>query len=299
MRFKGLDLNLLVALEILLTEQSVSRAAIRMNLSQSAMSSALSRLRDQFADDLLVPAGRGFHLSPRAHRLLPEVRAILARIEGGVLSRCSVSPAMAKRHIRFMASDYVSLTALAPGLRQLSTEAPGLTFDIVRMADQPFRAIEQYDIDLLVTYDLYVSRHHPSEQWFADDYVVLAWSQGKWTSENLNADAFSVAPQIAVRFEPRGSLTHDEILLSAQGISKNVVLTVPGHALIPHFLMGTDRIVTLQRRLATRFVQQFPLRIIELPVCISPGREAFQWHQSNDGDPVLQFVRQRLLALPL
>ena|GEM_PF-5239929 len=68
-----------------------------------------------------------------------------------------------------MASDYVSLTALAPGLSKLSVEAPNMTFDIVKMADRPFKAIEQYDIDLLITSDLYISRDHPYEQWFCDD----------------------------------------------------------------------------------------------------------------------------------
>ncbi len=297
MRYKGLDLNLLAALEVLLTEQSVSRAAAKMHLSQSAMSNALSRLRERFSDELLVPAGRGFHLSPRAHRLLPEVRAILARIDGGVLSRCSASPAMAKRHIRLMASDYVSLTALAEGLSKLSVEAPNLTFDIIKMTDQPFRYIEQYDIDLLITSDLYISHKHPSQPWFCDDYVALVCSHGKWTSQNFDRDSFSVAPQIAVRFEPRGNQTHDENMLSTLGIMKDTVLTISSHALIPYFLVGTDRVATLQRRLAAIFMQQFPLRLIELPVVVPPIKEVFQWHQSNDGDPVLDYVRHKLLSL--
>ena len=87
MRLKNLDLNLLVALDVLLAERNVSRAAEQMNITQSAMSNTLARLRDYFGDDLLVRVGRGFALTPRADLLREPVRDILVRVESSVMAR--------------------------------------------------------------------------------------------------------------------------------------------------------------------------------------------------------------------
>ncbi len=297
MRFKGHDLNLLVAAEALLTARNVTRAAERLNLSQSATSSALARLREQFEDELLVPVGRGFRLSQRAEVLLPSLRSILGRIDSEVIGGAPINPQDAVRHIRLMASDYVALTKLASGLDALGREAPGLTFEINRITDTPFSAIEQYDVDLLIAPDVFISQKHPSSMYFDDDYVALVDRKGPWNATNLTREAFFEAPQVAVQFELRGNPTHDDRILEQRGEAKQVFVAVPSHALVPYFLVGSDRIATIHRKQAEIFARQFPLKVLELPIEIPPLTEMFQWHKANEDDAVLRFVRERLTAL--
>ena len=297
MRFKGHDLNLLAAAEVLLTERNVSRAAERLNLSQSATSSALARLREQFDDELLVPAGRGFRLSARAEQLLPRIRSILGRVEYEIIGGSIQEPRDAARHVRLMASDYVSLTTLAPGLARLSHEAPGLTFEITRMTDRPSLAIEQYDVDLLIAPDVFNSQKHPSSVYFDDDYVILTSSESPWLDGGMTRESYFAAHQVAVQFELRGNPTHDDRFLEQLGQRKQVFVTVSSHALVPYFLVGSDRIATIHRKQAEIFTRLFPLEILELPIEIPSLTEMFQWHSANDDDAVLRYVRERLSEL--
>src|SRR5579862_6764962 len=106
MRYNKLDLNLLVALDHLLHLRSVSGAAERMNMTQSAMSNALFRLREYFKDDLLVKIGRRMELTPRAESLKDAVRDILVRVEWTVAATSQFDPARSERQFNVLVSDY-------------------------------------------------------------------------------------------------------------------------------------------------------------------------------------------------
>lgn len=299
MRYKGLDLNLLAALEVLLSERNVTRAAERLNLTQSATSSALARLREQFADELLIPAGRDLRRSALAEEMLPKVRAILAQVDNNLLRDRNIDPRAVQRDVRIMASDYVALTVLGPGLAKIASEAPGLHFEIVPVTDAVALAIENYSIDLLIAPDVYVSSRHPSAFFFYDDYVALACINNTALSAILAKDEYLSVPQVAVRFQLAGAMPHDEKSLEQGGNFKMIAITVRSHALMPYFVMGTSRIATLQRRQGEIFAKQFPLKILELSeeIAIPAIREMFQWHESNNGDPVLEYVCSTLRTI--
>ena len=293
MRYKGIDLNLVAALEVLLTERNVTRAAVRLNLSQSATSSALARLREQLNDALLVQAGRDLRRSAFAEELLPKLRAILAQVDSNLINVRVGDPRKAHRLVRIMASDYVALTMLGRCFAAVSAEAPGITFDVVPVEDGPWKAIEDYSVDMLITLDLYVSDQHPSELFFEDDYVALACAGNAAVVDRLTLEEYLSLPHVSVRFQTEGALTHDERFLEQTGLQKAKAVTVRSHALVPYFIVGTQRIATLQRRQAAIFARLFPLKLLELPVQVPSIREVFQWHQSNDGDLVLNYLRQR------
>jgi LysR family transcriptional regulator, nod-box dependent transcriptional activator len=293
LRYKGIDLNLFAALEVLLTERNVTRAAAQLNLSQSATSSALARLREQFDDELLVQAGRELHRSPFAEEILPRLRAVLAHVDNDLINLRVTDPRKAVRNIKIMASDYVALAMLGRCLAEISAEAPGITFDIVPVSNNLPKVIEDYSVDLLITLDLYISRQHPSALFFEDDYVALACAGNEALAERLTMEEFLSSPQVSVRLQRESGQTHDEWFLEQSGFQKATAVTVRSHALVPYFIVGTKRIATLHRRQATIFARQFPLRVLELPMLIPSVREMLQWHQSNDGDPVLEYLRKR------
>ena len=123
MRFKRLDLNLLVALDLLLETRSVSQAATRMNLSQPAMSSALARLREYFGDELLVADGKRLYTTPYAELLMPRVRDCLGQLDALVSSPSKFEPSTSQRRFSIICSDYIAAALLVPLSARLATEA--------------------------------------------------------------------------------------------------------------------------------------------------------------------------------
>lgn len=296
MRFNGYDLNLLVALEVILTEKNVTRAAKKLNLSQSATSNALARLRLQFNDELLMSSGKTFHRTARADELLKKVRPILAQIEKEVILETSTDPRTAERYIKIIASDYVSLTALGQSLKIIHHEAPGLRFEVSRMHDTPSLLLEKYDIDFLITLDIFAAPSHPYFTYFEDEYVGLVAKENMTLKKKLTQDEYLAMPHIVVRFESGGAPTHDDRYFEQLGLNKNIYAVIPSHALIPYFLAHTDFIATVQRRQAETFIKHFPLKIVELPLTIPPIKEIIQWHAARDGDQILQWLRGRLIS---
>ena len=123
MRFQGLDLNLLLALDVLIEERSVSRAAERLHLSQPAMSAALRRLRDYFNDPILAAHGKRMIPTPHALALREQLRALLTDIERMVSISTQFDPAQSERRFRVGASDYLTtvlFTRLVPQLERVA-----------------------------------------------------------------------------------------------------------------------------------------------------------------------------------
>ena len=136
MRFNKLDLNLLVALDHLLNLRSVSGAAARMNMTQSAMSNALLRLREYFGDDLLVKIGRRMELTPRAEALKDAVRDVLVRVEWTIATTADFDPAQSDRQFNVLVSDY-TLATLIPKVLALCRKAEStVRFNFLHQVDR-------------------------------------------------------------------------------------------------------------------------------------------------------------------
>jgi DNA-binding transcriptional LysR family regulator len=170
------DLNLLVALDALLAERSVRRAGNRLNLSQSAMSGALARLRHYFRDELLVPVGRHMALTPVAEGLVEPVRDILLRIRGTLGSKPRFDPSTANRHLSLAVSDYVTEILMADVLRQARREAPHITFELRPVGRRASEDLESGELDFLISPEGYISPTQPAEALFEDTYTCVAWA---------------------------------------------------------------------------------------------------------------------------
>ena len=148
MNFKGLDLNLLVALDALLNESSVTAAARKVHLSQSAMSSALGRLRRHFHDALLVSVGRRMERTPYAVQLAGAVRSILLQIESSLKGPAAFDPARAKRRFTIAASDYAVNVLLLDMQRICATRAPDVVLEILAVTHDTVDALARGELDL-------------------------------------------------------------------------------------------------------------------------------------------------------
>src|SRR6185436_8079299 len=130
MHLDGLDLNLLVVLDSLFCERNVTRAGERIHLSQSATSGALSRLREFFKDDLLVPVGRKMVLTPLAEELALPVRQLLLQAEAIIHRSPHFSAETSQRTFRLVMSDYVATVLMSRALPEIQRQAPGIAIEV-------------------------------------------------------------------------------------------------------------------------------------------------------------------------
>jgi DNA-binding transcriptional LysR family regulator len=295
MRFKGLDLNLLVALDILLTEKNVSRAADKLCLSQSATSGALARLRDYFGDDLLVQVGRKMVLTPRAMSLSAKVRGALMQIDGTIIQPPNFDPATVKRELTIVASDYVVIAELSKALSEIGRKAPGLRLVINPPSARPRESLERGDVDLIAMPEVYLSPDHPSERYFSDEYVVVAWEGNTRIGEEITEEEFYACGHVTMQFATH-TPSFETWFMENQGAERRIAAISGSFTALPFMLEGTNNIALLQRKLAETYAAFLPLRVMKNPVKIPALVEHLQWHRFSETDECLAWVRNEILS---
>jgi DNA-binding transcriptional LysR family regulator len=295
MRFKGLDLNLLVVLDALLATRNVSFAGRTLNLSQSATSGALAPLRDYFEDELLVQKGRSMVPTDLGTSLQPLVRSALMQIEGTIIERPGFDPAIESRDIRIIASDYVMMAWLAPILAELGQSAPNLRFEIATPEKDPVHALETGTADLLLMPEKYLSRDHPSTPCFEDTYCVIACQHNTAIGESLDPETFFALGHVDAAF-PSLAPGYSDWFMRQSGRERRIELRAGSFTILPSFVVGTNRIAVVHRRLAEQFITHMPLRLLETPVSIPNIVESLQWHRHAEDNECLKWVRQKILA---
>ncbi|TRX57431.1 LysR family transcriptional regulator [Thalassomonas sp. M1454] len=150
MNIANIDLNLLVALDVLLREKNVTRAASQLNITQPAMSNSLKRLRNLLNDPVLVRTSEGMVATERANQLAPVIRTILRDLKEALQQVEEFEPLNSKRVFRLMASDYAASTLLPPLLEKINVIAPNITIDIMTPSDVTFHDVEDGKIDMAI-----------------------------------------------------------------------------------------------------------------------------------------------------
>lgn len=290
MRFKGLDLNLLICLDALLDLRNVTRAAEHLSLSQPAISAALARLRTFFADPLLVQNGKRMMPTPFALRLQPAIRAILEDVDGLVGSSPHFDPASSTRDFRICLSDYLASVLLAPLLRHLAQVAPGVRIDMVPLSDDATQRLDRGEIDLLLTPESYVSDEHPSELLFEEEHVVVGWRGNPAMAGPIDVAAFVAAGHVAVEIGRFNRVSFAESFMRAQGIERRVEVRVAAFTIIPELLEGTMRLAVMHGRLAAKAARHWPVSVSPLPFTIPPMREMVQFHRARAEDAGLRWL---------
>ncbi len=294
MRLKGLDLNLLVALDILLEERSVSRAAERLHLSQPAASAALGRLRDYFHDELLVLHGKRLIPTSYAESLVPEVKRILSQVENLIALSSDFDPAKSERLFRLMSSDYILNVLITPLITSIQDRAPNVKFNMRLSQEIVKTEFERGKIDLMIVPDEYMSIQHPSELLFEERHVVVGWNENSFLDKRKIKKAFFEAGHITVSMGPEGGPPFLERHLAKLGYQRHIDINAPHFSAVPWLLLETDRLAVMQERLAKKFCTVFPLKMLPLPFEFPLMRIMVQYHSARAGDQGLVWLRQCL-----
>lgn len=293
MRFQKLDLNLLIVLDALLRDRSVSLAADRIGLSQSATSSALGRLRLYFDDELLVMKGRQMVLTPRAEDLVVPVAEVLAQIRDTIAVAPPFDPTTSDRRLTIIASDYTIEVLLGPALKEIALEAPYLQFELVPPGSNT-PDLERGLVDLVLTTDTMVSTDHPSTSLFSDDYVVVAWVENELVSDHISVELYSSIGHVVTKFGRERIPSFEDWVLRGQSIERRVEIIAPDFTSVTPFIVGTNRIATMHQRLANRLALRHPLKIVDVPFEIPQLTIAAQWARSSASDHAILWLVERL-----
>jgi LysR family transcriptional regulator, nod-box dependent transcriptional activator len=295
--FRHLDLNLLVALDALLLERNITLAGKRVNLTQSAMSGALARLREYFGDELLIQIGRKMIPTPLGESLAAPVKKVLLEIRATVAAQPTFDPGTAHRTFRLMMSDYVSTVLMSAALPTIERLAPHVSIEILSNdVDSPFDELDHAHIDLLIMPQRYLNEDHPYEVLFEDEFTGIAWLDNPLipTDGHLSLEAYMILGHVTSRFASARAGTVDEWFFNQLGHKRNVEVTTMNFTSVFSCVLRTKRVATIHRRLAAYFAQFLPIRMFDAPFEVPPLAEAVQWHRQFGSDPGLRWLREVL-----
>ena len=292
MRLEGFDLNLLLAFDVLLEERSVTRAARRLNVTQSAMSASLKRLREALGDPILLQHGKRMVPTPHALALAPEVAASIAALRRLIQPSGGFDPATSPRVFRIAASDYIATVALAPLLRELEREAPSLKLEISLPDESTSERLANGEYDLVLTPEDFIEPGHPAELLFEERHVVVGCAHNPLLAVPLTLEGFVTAGHVAVRIDGRNTYVENE--LERLGLARRVEVQAPSFIQAPWLLPGTARIALMHERLAQLMAPLLGLRIVPPPFEVPIMREMVQFHSTRRSDEGLAWLVSRL-----
>jgi DNA-binding transcriptional LysR family regulator len=290
MNLRSVDLNLLVALNALLTDLHVTRAADRIGLSQPAMSNALSRLRHIFKDELLVRTANGMQATPRAIELSEPVKRLLRQVERLLDSESAFDPATTTRSFIVRLSDLLSRLLLPRVYRTLEEKAPSAQIDIVHYSPtQTVEALEKDEIDLAISMGLAHSNSIKSALAMKDRMVCVMREDHPAAQRPLTMETFLQSMHLKVSMSPTDLRFVDDVL-ARQGLTRRVAVNVPHWLLVPHVLRESNLLSVMPRRLAFAMVAE-DLAIRDLPFASEPFEWSMYWHRRHDASQELGWLR--------
>ena len=294
MNLKTVDLNLLISLDVLVSERSVSRAAEKLGVTQSALSHALKRLRAMFGDPLLSRGPRGMEPTERALSLVQPVKAILAEIHSIVSTRFVFDPAKTKRTFKLSMSDAMSVEALPLIVRRLRKCARNI--DLLISSSGPRDAcarVANDEIELAIG----VFPHKPEEfrhrELYRDTLVCVADRKHPLLKHGrMDEKSYLASPHVTVAPNLDSGVQLDDIF-AAMGLGRRVVATVPHYIAVPALIGGTDLIAHTRRRLVNVLRNSSDLVVFPIPVPIRIPELTFEqiWHPRYEGDPGHRWLR--------
>jgi DNA-binding transcriptional LysR family regulator len=292
----SINLNLLAALDALISERSVTRAATRLGVTQSAMSNSLQRLRELYDDPLFHRVGRGIVPTPRALAIGRPLREGLALL-GSTLSTSSFEPAKADRTFVLALSDYVEFVLVPPLLRRLADVAPNIRIVVVPWGLHEIPpTLASGEVDLMIGFYDRVPPRHEERILFSDEYVCLVRKNHPRVGAKLTLEKYLELDHVIVS-QTRDSVGSVDVALGKMGKKRRVGARVSHFLMVPRLIADTDFVAAISRRAAEPFVKTFGLRIFPAPLPLPVGRIGQVWHAREAADPAALWLRETIAEI--
>ncbi|MFG6402446.1 LysR family transcriptional regulator [Microbacterium sp. P04] len=288
-----LDLNLLIALDALLSERSVTKAALRLQLSQPALSASLARLRTHFNDPILARRGNEYDLTPLAVRLLDHTATALEMARRVFDSQTDWVPHTSTREFSVFGSDYGFATAGRAVSKLAASRAPSVKFRFLLHSPQ---IIENVD-DRLRSTDALLIPHGfvtdlPHLNLTKDHWVVMVATDNDTIDDEVTMDHIIRSPWVFT-YQSRTAFTSASRQLQELGVEPHVEAVVESFLSLAPFVAGTRRLAMIQAGLADLVVGMGGVRIMAPPFEATPITNALWWHPVHTHDPEHVWMREQ------
>lgn len=293
-RLADVNLNLLVALDALLEDGTVTGAARRIGVTQSAMSHSLRQLRELVGDPLLVRGAGGLVPTPRAEALRVPVRRALLDLQHALRDPPSFDPTTAHRRFRLGTGDYLVYSVL-PRLLAHAGSTPGIDLDVLPFGREDLEKLATGELDLGFAAFVPLTPGLRATTLLTDDFVCLVRRGHPVVRRRLTLRQYLRLPHVLISPTGRGTGPVDE-WLAARGQRRRIALRIRYFLAAPMVVAGGDFVLTAPRRLGETFVRHFPLEIHEPPLPIEPFSLEMLWHERYEGDPGHRWLREQVLA---
>lgn len=292
---KRIDLNLLLALEALLAEQNVTRAAKRLNLSQPALSAQLARLRDVFADPLLIPTSRGVLPTALALDLQEPLRQSLDQMRALVSRRRAFDSSTAQITFTIAASDYMQVAVLLPFLLRINADAPGIKI-MVRLLDLRGvrQELERGEIDIAFVQSTETAGADLRGQSVLTERYVGVARKSALGGQPMTLERFIAARHIIVSPRAEGFQGPTDAALAAAGLTREVAFAVSSFVFLVEAVSRSDLIALAPARLIAQFERS--VEIFEPPLAVPGFEVAMLWHDRTHAHPARAWLRDQLAA---
>lgn len=297
MKLTSLDLNLLVTLDALLDQRSVSRAAEQIGVSQPAVSAQLARLRRHFGDELLARFGNQYRLTPLATQLRGRVRTAVTGVERVFAAEPDFNPASTSREFSLVMSDYGVAVLGARLAAELARDAPGarlrFTANTPSLVDRALQSMASIDL-LVMPHGFTEGLSH--RDLYRDDWVCLVATDNAAVADDLTVDQLRSMPWVVSYHSPTAA-TPAARQMRMLGIEPDVRVVTENFLTVPGLIAGSDRVALLQRRLADAVPAGLGVRVLPCPFEVTPLVEAIWWHPMYDEDPEHRYLRDMLTRI--
>jgi DNA-binding transcriptional LysR family regulator len=287
---RAVNLNLLLAFATLVEERSVTRAAAKLGVTQSAMSNSLAQLRAVFDDPLFRRTPRGIEPTPRALALFEPIAQGLALFDRA-LSPQTFEPKTAERAFVLAASDYIEFVLLPPVVRRLAREAPG-----VRLEVRPWGlhsvppALARGEVDLMVGFYDSVPARHREQLLFDEAYLCIARKDHPGLGKKPTLASWLAQKHVLVSQQGDSPGSVDRAL-AARKMRRTIGARVSHFLLVPLLVARTDLVAALSERVARAFADPLGLRLFPPPLPLPKGRIGQVWHEQAEHDPAQRWFR--------
>ena len=289
-----IDLNLLKALKVLLDEQHVGRSAARMNVSQSAMSHTLSRLRTTFNDPLFIRKSTGLEPTKRAIELDTDLTELLAEISQ-FFSTQELDPSNISTHFRIQTHDFIASELLPSKLDYIKSIAPKIKFELQLIHDEYYDAASRGDIDLIIGAGLSAPNNFMQRKMQAEKVVCLLDRKNP-VLKNWKANTIFKCPHIKLSLLPEKEDPVSKFGQTHNLPKRNYSFYTDSLQMQPPLISGTQNIAFLPEIFAIQASKYHKLKVMDCPFELPPIVIKGLWHHRNQHDPAHQWIRNIIIS---
>jgi DNA-binding transcriptional LysR family regulator len=291
-----IDLHLIRILHTVLTERSVSKAALRLGMYQPAVSASLKRLRELAGDPLLVRSGAGMVPTDVGLRMVEPSASILRAAEMLFTDGRAFDPQTAATTFRIAASDYLDPLFLPQLVAQVKSQAPGCRIEIHPLsADSDYNAhLAQGEVDVVIGNWLQPPDDLHQAELFTDEVVCLVSSDHPAVRRGWSVQDWLQAEHIAPTPTHPGARGVIDAHLDGLGHSRNITARCPHFGLIPRMVASTLLVLTTGRQFCDRFTGQLPVQVLACPIAFPPLAYYQLWHERSHASASARWLRERV-----